>query len=80
MTTTAKHPRRFLALTVSTLLLTGTNAISAAARPDAGDSNTSAAPTAAEHRCSLTRVGVQYVKCDNLTGNGVPAPAWLSSR
>ena len=27
--------------------------------------------------CTLARVGTQFVKCDNLTGNGVPAPSWI---
>jgi hypothetical protein len=30
--------------------------------------------------CSLERVGTQYVKCDLLTGSGVPAPEWIPSR
>lgn len=28
--------------------------------------------------CELTRVGSQFVRCDNLTGAGVPAPEWVS--
>jgi hypothetical protein len=27
--------------------------------------------------CPLTRVGTQFVRCDNLTGAGVPAPSWI---
>ena len=27
--------------------------------------------------CELTRVGSQFVRCDNLTGEGVPAPNWV---
>lgn len=27
--------------------------------------------------CPLTRVGTQFVRCDNLTGAGVPAPPWI---
>ena len=49
----------------------------AAARQDAG-------PTAANggHAadCFLQRVGTQYVRCDNNTGNGVPAPVWIAER
>ena len=30
--------------------------------------------------CSLERLGTQFVRCDDLTGNGVPAPAWVHSR
>ena len=62
---------------VLTALALGTSAGPAAARPDAG-------PTVArvghEGRCFLARVGTQYVQCDNNTGNGVPAPAWVPER
>ena len=27
--------------------------------------------------CPLTRIGTQLVRCDNLTGAGVPAPYWI---
>jgi hypothetical protein len=27
--------------------------------------------------CLLTRIGTQLVRCDNLTGAGVPAPYWI---
>ena len=27
-----------------------------------------------------TRVGAQHVRCDDLTGNGVPAPGWVAQR
>lgn len=27
--------------------------------------------------CALTRIGTQLVRCDNLTGAGVPAPFWI---
>ena len=36
--------------------------------PDPASSSTSAG------NCPLTRVGTQFVRCDNLTGAGVPAP------
>lgn len=28
-------------------------------------------------QCLLERVGVQYVRCDNLTGLGATAPEWI---
>lgn len=31
----------------------------------------------AASRCSLERIGTQFVACDNLTGNGVRAPSWI---
>jgi len=27
--------------------------------------------------CPLERIGSQLVRCDNLTGAGAPAPAWI---
>lgn len=30
--------------------------------------------------CSLERVGTQFVRCDDLTGNGTPAPSFIPSR
>jgi hypothetical protein len=27
--------------------------------------------------CPLQRIGTQFVRCDNLTGAGVPAPEWI---
>lgn len=27
--------------------------------------------------CPLERIGTQFVRCDNLTGAGVRAPAWI---
>lgn len=27
--------------------------------------------------CPLARVGTQFVRCDDLTGAGVPAPSWI---
>ena len=60
-----------------TALALGTGASPAAARQDAG-------PTAARvghaGQCFLERVGTQYVRCDDNTGNGVPAPAWVPER
>ncbi len=55
----------------------GTGQGPAAARQDAG-------PTAArvDHAnvCLLERVGTQYVRCDDNTGNDVPAPTWVAER
>lgn len=30
--------------------------------------------------CHLQRLGSQFVRCDDLTGNGVPAPAFIPER
>jgi hypothetical protein len=34
-------------------------------------------PTTSARNCPLTRVGTQFVRCDNLTGAGVSAPPWV---
>ena len=55
----------------------------AAARPDAGTPVTSAASATTstdDGRCPLQRIGTQLVRCDNLTGNGVAAPGWVTPR
>ena len=35
-------------------------------------------PVAHAGGCLLQRVGSQFVRCDNLTGNGIAAPAWIA--
>ena len=52
-------------------------AATAAARQDVGQR---VATTTDPSSCSPTRVGAQYVRCDDLTGNGVPAPGWVPQR
>lgn len=68
---------RVISGTATALLLGGmltTAALPAAARPDAGAAlERQSTPTS----CSLERIGTQYVKCDDLTGGGVPAPRWI---
>lgn len=68
---------------VAATLLVALAAAPAVARPDAGLPMT-ATPRAARGghagECLLERVGAQLVRCDDLTGNGVPAPAWIPER
>ena len=71
---------RGLALTTTailTALALGTGAGPAAARQDPGSA---AAPVSRPGGCLLERIGTQYVRCDDNTGNGVPAPAWVPER
>ncbi|HSO66004.1 MAG TPA: hypothetical protein VLQ78_12970 [Ornithinibacter sp.] len=71
------HLVRMAASAATVVLLLGLGAAPSSARPDAG------APAAREGHvddCLLQRVGTQYVRCDVLTGNGVPAPAWIPER
>ena len=57
--------------------------ILAAAASPAGAFNQAGAPRSAtismlnSGNCPLERVGTQFVRCDNLTGDGVPAAAWV---
>lgn len=53
------------------------------ARPTPGDKTNSLDPIATKpivNNCTLQRIGAQFVKCDNLTGNGVAAPAYVPER
>ena len=43
----------------------------------AHDPGTTRARALTSQPCSLERVELQYVRCDNLTGAGVTAPRWL---
>jgi len=66
---------RCSAATAAATLLASLAAIPAAARPDPGDPIPNRFPS--YDNCSLRRIGTQLVRCDNLTGAGVPAPVWV---
>jgi hypothetical protein len=34
-------------------------------------------PSTSPGSCPLNRIGTQFVRCDNLTGAGVPAQPWI---
>jgi hypothetical protein len=79
--TTQTHPahssRRLLQVVIIATALAMGTALPAGARTDPGLH----LPTFDTYdHCLLERVGTQYVKCDELTGNGVPAPAWVRGR
>lgn len=65
------------AILTALALAVGTGAGPAAARQDAGSA---AARVGHTGECFLVRLGTQYERCDNNTGNGVPAPAWVPER
>ena len=74
------HSHRWQAAAVVALLATTLSAGAASAvilhDPPPPELSTAAhAPT--DHPCWLSRVGTQFVDCDNLTGNAVPAPGWV---
>jgi hypothetical protein len=61
-------------------VLVGVGALPAAARPDDGRSRLSLPPVVAvvvDQNCPLRRLDRQLVRCDNLTGAGVPAPLFI---
>ena len=47
------------------------------ARQDPGTPNPSASTIQPTRHCPLTRVGTQFVRCDDLTGAGVAASPWV---
>ena len=76
-------PHRALVATAAALVTLGLGAGPSFAVPEAGPAivpATAAATTDDRDRCPLARVDDQYVACDNLTGNGVQAPAWVPER
>ena len=64
------------AAAVIVMLLT---AAPASARQDAGVPTVTSTEKSVSD-CSLERLGTQFVRCDDLTGNGVTAPGWVHSR
>lgn len=72
------HQHRLIVTVLTVTALTAVlGALPAAARQDAGPAT---GHPAAPYRCAIQRVDTQFVGCDNLTGNGVPAPAWVDER
>jgi hypothetical protein len=60
-------------------VLAGGGALPAAARPDDGRSSNMPRVIAfnTDRDCPLRRIDRQLVRCDNLTGAGVPAPLFI---
>ena len=75
---TNQQTGRIALVIVAATLVAGLGAMPAAARPDAG--TPLAPPSSSTSFCPIQRVGHQYVACDNLTGNGVPAPGWIDEQ
>jgi hypothetical protein len=74
---TQHQHRRGLPVIATTILAIGLGALPASARQDQGATESTATTTSF---CALQRVGTQFVACAELTGNGVPAPAWVDER
>ena len=72
----AENRTRFAAVVAGAALLLSLSAAPAAfARPEPQPPSIPASSYGP--RCSLERIGTQFVRCDNLTGAGVPAPSWI---
>ena len=65
---------RCSAAAAAATIIAGLAAIPATARPDPGEISDRISPP---ESCLLTRIGTQLVRCDYLTGGGVPAPVWV---
>lgn len=72
-----QHVLPTVATVATAVLLVVAGAVPASARPDPGEARVIPVETSTTP-CPLERVGAQYVRCDDLTGNGVPAPAWVA--
>jgi hypothetical protein len=70
------HIARALAPIAAATVLISLGATPSSARSDLG---TRVPTTDHAGACQLLRVGTQFVRCDNLTGNGVAAAAWIPS-
>ena len=64
---------RCSAAAAAATIIAGLSAIPAAARPP----GELIPPRFDERNCLLSRIDTQLVRCDNLTGAGVPAPVWV---
>lgn len=75
------HPiSRTIAVTATAALTVLTLTTGAGATRASQDQGARIADVGRPDYCSLQRVGTQYVRCDDNTGNGVPAPAWIPER
>ena len=71
------HNGRAAATVAAAFVVLGLGATSSSARQDPGPPVADGGHGSA---CSLERVGTQFVRCDDLTGNGVPAPGYIPER
>ncbi|MFU8947441.1 hypothetical protein ACLRGF_12005 [Mycetocola zhadangensis] len=72
-------PRRHFAVSgVLGVLLVGAGVVGLSGAALAAPAASQVSSVTFAHSCVLQRVGDQLVKCDNLTGAGVRAPAFVS--
>jgi hypothetical protein len=67
---------RCTAAAAAATLLAGFAATAASARPDPGERSSTGVNSDGTN-CPLNRLDTQLVRCDNLTGAGAPAAAWI---
>jgi hypothetical protein len=79
LTTTARA-RRAIPAVAAAALVVALGTVPAAARQDPRTGFPENQATSTTYFCAPQRVDTQLVGCDNLTGNGVPAPAWVDKR
>ncbi len=72
----ARRPGSVIAAVAASMLIIGLFPAATQAVPDAGDP-VKPRFSSADNNCPLQRVGTQFVRCDNLTGAGHLAPAWV---
>lgn len=71
---------RWMVAAFAVSILAGTGVAPAAAMQDPGVPQRPPVVQLDAPYCFLTRIGTQLVRCDDLTGAGVPAPAWVPER
>lgn len=69
--------RRGTVTALTVILIASAGAAPAVARQDPGAPNSHSTLIKDSGHCPLTRIGTQFVHCDDLTGAGVAAPSWV---
>lgn len=72
---TSTHIRAGSAITIAVILFSATTP--AGASNQQGPVRSASISMMGSGNCPLDRLGAQFVRCDNLTGAGVPAPPWV---
>jgi hypothetical protein len=75
---TSTHLRAGSAIAIAVILASAASPAGAFNQP--GTTRSAPISMLNSGNCPLERVGTQFVRCDYLTGDGVPAPAWVPER
>ena len=79
MNTHQHQPLKRMTVVAAAVALIAVAQVTANAAQDPGEPRQTRA-TETANNCFLTRVEQQFLRCDNLTGAGVPAPLWIPER